>query len=178
MSCVSSVFNNPKSRFIFRYTYYVSGVIIGIWFLMVVFMNSSLFRFKSFIASSHETLNDGELRLASLVLNNFSEIKKKGTAAGARAKYISSLYSLEMYDPAVKEFLFDIEDSSRVIKLRSIEIEGFRGFVGREAFDLSKKYNFLYGPNGSGKSSFCEALEFSLTGKISEAESKNLWLGI
>lgn len=136
-------------------------------------MNSSMFRFKNFIANSYEKLNDGELKFASLVLNNFHEVEKKGTAAGLRAKYISSLYASGVYDPAIKESISNINDRSRLARLVSIEIEGFRGFVDKEVFDLSKKYNFLYGPNGSGKSSFCEALEFSLTGKISEAESKN-----
>ncbi|MEZ9200198.1 hypothetical protein [Shewanella sp. 10N.286.54.B9] len=136
-------------------------------------MNSSMFHFKNFVSSSHEGLNDGELKFASLVLNNFSEIEKKGTAAGSRARYVSSIYTSNTFVPAVKEPLTVIDDSSRLVKLSSIEIEGFRGFTGKETFDLSKKYNFLYGPNGSGKSSFCEALELSLTGKISEAESKN-----
>mgnify|MGYP001398935993 CR=1 FL=1 len=136
-------------------------------------MNSSMFRFKNFISSSHEKLNDGELKFASLVLSNFYDIEKKGTAAGSRARYISSLYASKTYAPAIKELHSDIDNSSRLTKLSSIEIEGFRGFIGKEIFDLSKKYNFLYGPNGSGKSSFCEALELSLTGKISEAESKN-----
>jgi AAA15 family ATPase/GTPase len=136
-------------------------------------MNSSMFHFKNFVSSSHEELNDGELKLASLVINNFSEIEKKGTAAGSRARYVSSIHTSNTFVPAVKEPLAAIDDSSRLVKLSSIEIEGFRGFIGKETFDLSKKYNFLYGPNGSGKSSFCEALELSLTGKISEAESKN-----
>ncbi|MEZ9951177.1 hypothetical protein AB4395_01715 [Vibrio splendidus] len=135
-------------------------------------MQSSLYRFKEFIHNSYEELSEGELKFANLILNNFEEVEKIGTAAGKRAKYISSIYDKIAWPPATKETAFEDNQNNNIQRLSSIDIQGFRGFVNNETFDLSKKYNFLYGPNGTGKSSFCEALEFSLTGKINEAESK------
>ena len=136
-------------------------------------MQSSMYQFKNFISRSYPQLSQGELKFASLILEHFSAIKVKGTAAGARAKFISTAYGQKDYPIAIKENIDHLDEVSKIEQLTSLEIEGFRGFTKSETFDLSKKYNFLYGPNGTGKSSFCEALEYSLTGKISEAESKN-----
>ena len=136
-------------------------------------MQSSMYQFKNFISRSYPSFSQGELKFASLILEHFPTIKAKGTAAGARAKFISTVYAVKDYPIAVKENLEHLNDESNLKQLSSMEVEGFRGFTTSETFDLSKKYNFLYGPNGTGKSSFCEALEYSLTGKISEAESKN-----
>lgn len=75
--------------------------------------------------------------------------------------------------------LSKIEDKNKtsttdVTRINSIEIENFRGFASKEVFDLDKPKVLVYGPNGSGKTSFCEALEYSLLGYLSEAHAKRI----
>src|SRR5690606_38592844 len=66
------------------------------------------------------------------------------------------------------------ENFNDIVRINSIEIENFRGFASKEFFDLDKPKILVYGPNGSGKTSFCEALEYSLLGYLSEAEAKRI----
>ena len=120
-------------------------------------------------------MSEMELKLGSLILNNFSEVKSKSSAGGARANKISSLIinSGKSVLPYVGS---KIEASSltkpKIKNLSNLKVKGFRGFNELKEFDLSKRFTFIYGLNGTGKSSFCEALEYSLTGKINEASSK------
>ncbi|HKL71858.1 MAG TPA: AAA family ATPase [Marinilabiliaceae bacterium] len=62
--------------------------------------------------------------------------------------------------------------TTQINRLKSLSVGPFRGFVKNESFDLDSNLILIYGPNGTGKSSFCEALEYSLTGFVAEAESK------
>ena len=39
---------------------------------------------------------------------------------------------------------------------------------------LNKKHLFIYGENGTGKSSFCDAMEWCLTGKLVESENRRI----
>ncbi len=119
-------------------------------------------------------MSDMELKLGSLILNNFSEVESKSSSGGARANKIASLIinSGKSVLPYVDS---KIETSSSKLKIKNLSkltVKGFRGFNEPEEFDLSKRFTFIYGLNGTGKSSFCEALEYSLTGKINEATSK------
>jgi hypothetical protein len=58
-----------------------------------------------------------------------------------------------------------------MIKLKSIDVKGFRSFGNEtQTLDLSEKVNFIWAGNSQGKTSFTEALEFLLTGSISRRE--------
>jgi ABC-type Mn2+/Zn2+ transport system ATPase subunit len=119
-------------------------------------------------------MSDQELRLANLILSNFSEVESKSSAGGARANKLAEL--IIKYGKNVLPYInSEVELSSnrpKIKKLKKLSVKGFRGFDGEEHFDLSKNFTFIYGLNGTGKSSFCEALEYSLTGKVNEASSK------
>lgn len=64
--------------------------------------------------------------------------------------------------------------------IKSIQVSNFKGFYSVSEEDLGvrinlhKKKNIFYGVNGSGKTSFCEALEYKLTGSIKEAKRRGL----
>jgi len=62
--------------------------------------------------------------------------------------------------------------TTQINRLKSLTVGPFRGFSKNESFDLDSNLILIYGPNGTGKSSFCEAIEYSLTGSVAEAESK------
>jgi hypothetical protein len=119
-------------------------------------------------------MSDKELRLANLILSNFSEVESKSSAGGARANKLSALIIKEGRNilPYVGTEVELLSNKPRIKNLKKLSVKGFRGFNEEEYFDLSKKFTFIYGLNGTGKSSFCEALEYSLTGKVSEASSK------
>ena len=57
-------------------------------------------------------------------------------------------------------------------RLKTMTVGPFRGFARQEIFDLNSRLVLIYGPNGTGKSSFCEALEYTLLGNVTEADSK------
>lgn len=56
-------------------------------------------------------------------------------------------------------------------RIRSITIEGFKGFTNPQTIPILGKHVFLFGPNGYGKSSIVEAIRwclFGLTGRPEE----------
>ncbi|PEU07902.1 MULTISPECIES: AAA family ATPase, partial [unclassified Bacillus (in: firmicutes)] len=53
------------------------------------------------------------------------------------------------------------------MRIKKIEIQGFRGFVNNTIFEFrDSEMVLIYGPNGHGKTSFFDAIEWGLTGKI------------
>jgi hypothetical protein len=58
------------------------------------------------------------------------------------------------------------------MRLESITLEGFRGFVDRAEIDLSADVIILYGPNGVGKTSLLDAVLWALTGRIERFAGK------
>lgn len=52
------------------------------------------------------------------------------------------------------------------MRLKSIEISGFRGFAARKKFDLSADAIVIMGVNGIGKTSLLDAILWSLAGKV------------
>lgn len=135
-------------------------------------------QFNQFIRTlKPDELNPYEIKLINLITDNFDTVASVGTAAGKRAALLNEL--INQHRERLKTILPKIEDNAQkkvndIIKINSIEIENFRGFASKEIFDLSKPKILVYGPNGSGKTSFCEALEFSLLGYLSEAEAKRI----
>lgn len=135
-------------------------------------------QFNQFIRTlKPDELNPYEIKLINLIADNFDSVASVGTAAGKRASLLNDL--INEHREKLKTTLPKIEDNAHkkvndIIKISSIEIENFRGFASKEIFDLSKPKILVYGPNGSGKTSFCEALEFSLLGYLSEAEAKRI----
>lgn len=62
-------------------------------------------------------------------------------------------------------------------KIKSIEVEAFRGYDSKQVFNLTTvdgrlaNLNVLYAPNGFGKTSFIDAVEWSLTGQITRFQN-------
>lgn len=135
-------------------------------------------QFNQFIRTlKPDELNPYEIKLINLIADNFDSVASVGTAAGKRASLLNEL--INQHREKLKTTLPKTEDNTQekvndILKINSIEIENFRGFASKEIFDLSKPKILVYGPNGSGKTSFCEALEFSLLGYLSEAEAKRI----
>lgn len=51
-------------------------------------------------------------------------------------------------------------------KIKSVSVQGIRGFNKPEAVTVSEGVTLLYGPNGSGKSSLLQSIEWAMTGDI------------
>jgi len=58
------------------------------------------------------------------------------------------------------------------MRLKSVTIEGFRGFSRRVTIDLDADVIILQGPNGVGKTSLLDAVLWALTGKIERFEDR------
>jgi len=52
------------------------------------------------------------------------------------------------------------------MKLKNIEISGFRGFPNTNSFDLSADATILIGANGLGKTSLLDAIHWGLCGQL------------
>lgn len=70
-----------------------------------------------------------------------------------------------------------------MIKIKEIRINGIRGFNFLKdeegtplphKIELNEGHLFLYGENGTGKSSFCDAIEWCLTGDNEEASNRKI----
>lgn len=135
-------------------------------------------QFNQFIRTlKPDKITPYEIKLINLILDNFDSVASGGTAAGKRASLINDLINRNRN--TISQELKKIEETAthnntNIIKLNVLEVENFRGFATKETFQLDKPKVLVYGPNGSGKTSFCEALEFSLLGYLSEAESKRI----
>ena len=119
-----------------------------------------------------EKLSEYDVTVVNIILNNFDELSKSGTAYGMRNQKFANLVEekkgncdnklCDIYVPKSKEV-------RRIKKIKSLKVQSFRGFAQSRTFILDKNYIFLYGPNGSGKTSFSEAIEYALLGNIQEA---------
>jgi energy-coupling factor transporter ATP-binding protein EcfA2 len=70
-----------------------------------------------------------------------------------------------------------------MITIKEIKINGIRGFNFLKdenenslphKIELNKKHLFLYGENGTGKSSFCDSIEWCLTGENEESSIRKI----
>ena len=135
---------------------------------------SALYEYKQFLRKNAATLSDREKEIANLILKNFDSVSEKSKHGGSRSKHIYNLITKDFDALNNCISLTDAEktNSFKLSKLTKLIIENFRGFQEEVVFDLAKPYAFVFGENGSGKSSFFEAIEYALTGQISEAKSK------
>ena len=51
-------------------------------------------------------------------------------------------------------------------KIKSVSVQGIRGFNKPEQVTISEGATLFYGPNGSGKSSLLQSIEWAMTGDI------------
>lgn len=135
--------------------------------------------------------------LHALLENKESEVKKRSDLIKEQVNTINpSIFSIDNYDFDLStEIVEKGELSSKDAdysnyKIESLQIKNFRGFgpfrdckndkgvLFSFCDKKRKKSNFnkiiIYGPNGSGKSSFCEAIEYKLTGQIKECRRRNI----
>jgi chromosome segregation protein len=53
------------------------------------------------------------------------------------------------------------------MKLKLLDLEGFRGFRHRVSVPIASGFTIISGRNGSGKSSICDAIEYVISGSLS-----------
>lgn len=66
------------------------------------------------------------------------------------------------------------------MKIRSLTIQGFRGFNEQRSIDFHDRLTLVYAPNSYGKTSTSEALEwllYGVTSKVAKADSKDEYKG-
>lgn len=117
------------------------------------------------------------LRIAQLIWLNFLDIEKLRSLQGQRGRAIAKLIQ-DTPDShkltALPKSPSRKASSLKIDRLQRLNVKDFRGFMEPQEFHFGKPYTFVFGPNGSGKSSFCEAIEYSLLGTISEASAKRI----
>lgn len=126
-----------------------------------------------------QTTDPNIRRMANLILAHLDELVPLGTASGQKsrsrdlvAKAQREFDAMQEEIPVYQEELLPTEIPWK--RLHHLQVGPFRGFIRSEPFDLDKRVILVSGPNGSGKSSLCEALEYSLTGSVGEAEVKRI----
>ena len=55
-----------------------------------------------------------------------------------------------------------------ITRLLQLELQGFRSILQRQTIPLDADAVVIYGPNGTGKSGILAAIEFALTGAVSD----------
>ncbi|MCL1112405.1 AAA family ATPase [Shewanella basaltis] len=88
---------------------------------------------------------------------------------------------VERYRRIVDQNMALERDGSNLVltPLKSIQVKNFRGFSSLNHNDqgtlipFSKGVNVFFAPNGGGKTSLCEAIEYSLTDNVKEANRRN-----
>ncbi|MGH1374297.1 MAG: AAA family ATPase [Cellvibrionaceae bacterium] len=115
-------------------------------------------------------------RMANLIFSNLPDLAQVGSARRARSSRLApiAIDQLAETSPELPEFNNINADGQNVGRLHQLSVGPFRGFTSQEVFDLSNPITLVYGANGTGKSSFCEALETTLLGSISEAQVKRI----
>ena len=53
------------------------------------------------------------------------------------------------------------------MKLKELELTGFRGFRDEARIPFASGFTILTGRNGTGKSSICDAIEYVISGQLS-----------
>jgi len=122
---------------------------------------------------------DSEKRISEYIIDDLSRIFNE---------YFEK--DISMPFDKIKQSIVDFKNSDEThLKLenrfgceyiRYIQISNFKGFQSSIKGDLGTRINFhnkkniFYGANGSGKTSFCEALEYKLTGSIKEAKRRGI----
>lgn len=135
---------------------------------------SALYEYTQFLRKNSVILSLREKEIANLILGNFRSVSEKSKHGGSRSKFIYNLINqnfntLNSYlNVAESEKTGDLKLS----KITKLITKNFRGFQEEITFELEKPFAFIFGANGSGKSSFFEAIEYALTGQISEAKTK------
>ncbi|TMO07816.1 recombination protein RecF [Pseudoalteromonas sp. S327] len=105
----------------------------------------------------------------------FAELGELGRLKRRVVKYANHFRSL--VDPNAE---ITRDSSSMVLSaLKSIQVKNFRGFSSLNENDegtfipFTKGVNVFFAPNGGGKTSLCEAIEYSLTNDVKEANRRN-----
>jgi len=78
----------------------------------------------------------------------------------------------EWFKAEIEEFLLPQEEVSREVRLKELEISGFRAYRGNYKFDLDAELIVLFGPNGFGKTSFFDAIDFVSTGGVTRFDER------
>ena len=137
--------------------------------------NKVFFQFKAFIKENYLSLSPYEIRLLNIILDNFDEVASKKSYQGSRSKILAELIAQKGKDVSDRISAEDQVVTENIIhKIKSIDVQGCKGFDHQQTIVLKEFLNLVYGPNGSGKSSLCEALEYQLLGYIEEGKSKKI----
>lgn len=137
------------------------------------FLKSQLsYEKPAYIYLLHLIKNSKDKKLSKAIFSELGDIEKLTQKI---SKYLAKYR--EIVDLNVEL----VPDASSLIlnPLKSIQVSNFRGFSSLNNSDngtfipFTKGINVFFAPNGGGKTSLCEAIEYSLTGKLKEADRRN-----
>lgn len=122
---------------------------------------------------------DTEKRISEYIINDLSRLFKEYFSKDIDIPFDSIRESIVDFKEAEE---IQLKQENRFVKeyIKHIQVSNFKGFYSSTANDLGtrvnlhNKKNIFYGANGSGKTSFCEALEYKLTGSIKEAKRRGI----
>lgn len=140
-------------------------------------MATILSEYQRFLAAlSRSSASANVRRMANLVLVNLDHLGEVGAIRRARSVRLVTLAINNLLETSAEIELQEISNANEqhIGRLHELKVGPFRGFMRQETFDLSRDITLVYGANGTGKSSFCEALETTMLGSISEAKIKRV----
>lgn len=138
-------------------------------------IRSEFDRFQAYL--EEQNAPEDVRRMGNVVLAHLPQLAKVGSARRARSGLLAPIAIGELPSASIERSAIPLppeNDLDHFGRLHQLTVGPFRGFLRQEVFDLSRDITLVYGANGTGKSSFCEALEASMLGTISEAQAKRL----
>lgn len=78
----------------------------------------------------------------------------------------------KLSEPDKRELITPPAAMGSRVRLKELEIAGFRAYRKARKFNLDADIVVLYGPNGLGKTSFFDAIDFLCTGNVSRFEKR------
>lgn len=151
------------------------------------------------IAIEYQSQNSSEIERANFYIGYFSQVPVSIELQNTieQDPYCARKYVFDRYEQWLNQretidnhiFELNLKDmpvKSNRNKLYQIDLQNFRGYAGKNIFDLTDSegnpasFVLIYAPNGVGKTSFMEGIEFALKGEVDrlldlEKQAKHKW---
>ena len=137
------------------------------------------------IAIEYQSQNSSEIERANFYIGYFSQVPVSIELQNTieQDPYCARKYVFDRYEQWLNQretidnhiFELNLKDmpvKSNRNKLYQIDLQNFRGYAGKNIFDLTDSegnpasFVLIYAPNGVGKTSFMEGIEFALKGEV------------
>lgn len=121
---------------------------------------------QNFISAEKTLINLGIER------DKAKTLTRKSISDQLKKQLIDYFKNLEIKSKSI-DLTYKESTIKNYVRLKEMEVEGFRIYGKKEVFDLDADLIVLYGANGLGKTSFFDAFEYGVTEEIKRFSNRN-----